>query len=461
MFKFVRKILVAPALLKTIFLSAFFISNILLSANSFADKSNLDSNAPLSQQQNAEESLFDDNWQDDWGEEESASPWEITGFVEAAYGQFLQSNLNLAKAPLNEVTVRSNVDYNHALFELKTKAELRFDQQTNKNRLTLRELTIGFQPSKSLDIKAGRQILTWGTGDYLFINDLFPKDWQSFFSGRDDQYLKAPSDSLKATWYVQNIAFDAVWTKSFTPDNYLNGERFSFYSPMAQSNIAPEKFAVLTPDKSQWSGRISSSYDTIEWALYGYSGYWPTPVGLAQEQTKLIPYFPKLNTWGASVRAPVSSGILSMEYASYNSVEDQNGNNALIANGQHRLLIGYETEVISKLTANIQYYLEKTKDYTAFKQHSPYPAEIVDEYRQLLTLRLSYFLMQQKLRLSFFAFYSPSDQDYYLKPSINYRYSDTWSMSAGANIFDGRQQYSFFGQHQQNTNAWLRIKAQF
>ena len=53
----------------------------------------------------------------------------------------------------------------------------------------------------NLDVKLGRQVLTWGTGDLLFLNDLFPKDWVSFFAGRDDEYLKAPSNTLRATQY--------------------------------------------------------------------------------------------------------------------------------------------------------------------------------------------------------------------------------------------------------------------
>ncbi len=48
-----------------------------------------------------------------------------------------------------------------------------------------------------VNLKIGRQVFTWGTGDYLFINDLFPKDYESFYIGRDDEYLKRPSEAVK------------------------------------------------------------------------------------------------------------------------------------------------------------------------------------------------------------------------------------------------------------------------
>src|SRR5690606_33752852 len=76
-----------------------------------------------------------------------------------------------------------------------------FDGVMEKADYDLRQLRLTLRITDSLDLRVGRQVLTWGTGDLLFINDLFPKDWQSFFIGRDEEYLKAPSDSLRLGWY--------------------------------------------------------------------------------------------------------------------------------------------------------------------------------------------------------------------------------------------------------------------
>jgi hypothetical protein len=80
--------------------------------------------------------------------------------------------------------------------------------------------------SQQFDIKVGQQILTWGTGDYVFLNDLFAKDFQSFFAGRDDDYLKAPSLSLKVSGFFDLANVDFVVTPKFTPDTYINGDYF-------------------------------------------------------------------------------------------------------------------------------------------------------------------------------------------------------------------------------------------
>ncbi|MGB1263675.1 MAG: hypothetical protein ACPG52_12250, partial [Cognaticolwellia sp.] len=400
-----------------------------------------------------------------WSEEKPASPWQLTGFFEAGYGQFLQHNIVKNSASLNEVKARVNLDYRHELFTLSSKIDSYYDAVLAKAIWHTRELNISASPASFVDVKVGKQILTWGTGDYLFVNDLFAKDWQAFFSGRADEYLKAPSSSIRSDWYFSTVNFSLVWTPEFTPDNYINGERFSFYSPQAQQIVAPvQGFSVDKTKQAQWSARINTRINDIELSLYGYQGFWPTPTGtkLSMSNTKLgQAYFPKLNSWGFSALTTFQGGVINLEYASYNSLEDNQGTNALVANGQHRLLIGYERELAKNFTASVQYYLERTKHYQALVNHSAAPEQLVDKNRQLLTLRLSYRTQQQSLVYSLFSFYSPSDQDGYIKPSINYQYNDQWHFSTGANLFFGQDNFSFFGQHQDNSNAWLRLRYQY
>lgn len=447
------------------------------SVSAMASQPNHESiNENMSENVSEKASEQDDDWADDWDEEEEASPWRVTGFIEAAYGQFLQTNITEKSSSLNEIKARVNIDYSHAIFELTGKADTSYDAVLDKTIWHTRALNVSASPFSFLDVKVGRQILTWGTGDYLFLNDLFAKDWQSFFSGRADEYLKAPSDSIRTNWYFDNVNFTLVWTPEFTPDNYVTGERFSFYSPQLQQIVAPnEAFPAKKMNKSQWAARLNTNVNNIELSLYGYQGFWPTPTGsesVTESQTSYNQsmnnqavqsqvYFPKLNTWGVSALTSYLGGLVNIEYANYNSIEDRHGNNNNIANGQHRFLIGYEREIAKNLTASVQYYLERTKNYQALLENSLTPEQLVDENRQLITLRFTYRTQQQTLTYSLFSFYSPTDNDAYLKPSINYQYNDQWLFSTGANVFIGKDDYSFFGQHQDNTNAWLSIRFQY
>ena len=55
-------------------------------------------------------------------------------------------------------------------------------------------------------------------------------------------------------------------------------------------------------------------------------------------------------------------------------------------------------------------------------------------------------------------FYSPSDGDFYLRPVFTYRHSDAWSITAGASLFGGDDEHTFFNQLQDASNAYLRFK---
>ena len=76
----------------------------------------------------------------------------------------------------------------------------------------LREAYMKFRLGENIDFKIGRQILTWGTGDLIFINDVFAKDYRSFFVGRDDQYLKAPQNAIRVEYYHSVGSFNFVWS---------------------------------------------------------------------------------------------------------------------------------------------------------------------------------------------------------------------------------------------------------
>jgi hypothetical protein len=121
-------------------------------------------------------------------------------------------------------------------------------------------------------------------------------------------------------------------------------------------------------------------------------------------------------------------------------------------------LLGYEWEVRPRFTIGLQYYLEKTLDYGALLDSTPLPQYARDEYRHLLTNRLTYRTGRDRFTWSLFTFYSPSDRDAYLRPVFSYRHSDAWSVTAGANIFGGQDPHTFFNQLQDASNAYVRAR---
>lgn len=402
----------------------------------------------------------DDMWDDeDWGDEEQTTTW--SGFVEAGLGTRLESDPLLTNSnTLEELRWRVESEWNPGKLTLALKADAGYDGISSSLEADIRDLTAAFTLGQNLDIKVGRQVQTWGTGDLVFLNDLFPKDFVSFFAGRDDEYLKAPGNSIRLTRFSTAVNIDFVWSPRFDPDIYLTGERFSFFSPLAGGNVAPTPpLSAIEPGHSLSNGefalRLFRNVEGREYALYAYRGFFKQPNALTES---LQPTFAALTSLGASLRQPLGPGLFNAEVSYHISSDDRNGDNPFLPNSQVRVLAGYEWEAKPNFTVGLQYYLETTLNHSALVASSPFPEFEPDEHRHLLTNRLTYRSGRDKHIWSLFTFYSPSDNDAYLRPVYNYRHSDQWSVTAGASIFGGDSKHTFFAQLEDASNFYLRAR---
>jgi hypothetical protein len=398
---------------------------------------------------------------------------DLHGFLDARYGQRLQSDAYQEHQSLSETRLQLELNRMGDWTTLQLKSDVYFDDvvdqdeldlEAGKGWIDLREANLLFSPHDLADVKLGRQILTWGTGDLLFINDLFPKDWQAFFIGRDVDYLKAPSDAALISFFPDWANIDLVYTPRFDADRHISGERLSYWNPMLNRRAGQDAVSrVDLPDDwfadDEWSLRVSRNLAGYELALYGYDGYWKSPAGFDPFAGKAT--YPRLSAFGASLRGTLGDGIASMETGYYDSRDDSNGQNPLVPNSEWRWLASYEQEVVRNLTASAQYYLEIMQDYNDYRAGLASLATARDEYRHVVTLRLTWMLLNQNLMLSLFNYWSPSDQDGYARPVAEYKLTDAWMLTAGANLFYGEEDHTFFGQFADNNNLYAGIRYSF
>ena len=342
------------------------------------------------------------------------------------------------------------------------------DLENGDGFFDLRELNLLFTPVDWSDVKAGRQILTWGTGDLIFINDLFPKDWNSFLLGRDEEYLKAPSDALFASFFPNFASINVAYMPRFDADRYVDGRRVSYWNPFLQS-IAGRNAVIDADRRDDWFSedeialRIYRPLLSYEGALYAYHGFWKSPAGA--DLTTGNAYFPEMNAYGASIRGSLGKALVNTEFGYYDSREDTVIGTRIVPKDEFRFLAGYEREVAKNLTAGVQYYAEWMMEHDDYEQEYNTlfgtTATARDEVRHVLTLRLTQMLMNQNLMLGLFTFYSPSDNDAYFRPIISYKVNDHWSAFANGNFFVGEDDHTFFGQFRYNSNVNLGVRYSF
>jgi hypothetical protein len=165
-----------------------------------------------------------------------------------------------------------------------------------------------------------------------------------------------------------------------------------------------------------------------------------------------------MNAIGASARGSVLSGIGYAEFSYYDSVEDRDGKSPYVPNSETRFLIGYEQEIVKDLTLSVQGYLEHIHDYKFLAEETEFLEHTPEQNRNVLTIRITYLALNNNLVWTTFLFYSPNDHDLYLLPSAKYRVDDNFEVSAGFNYFKGDYRSTMFGQFQENSNAYLRVK---
>lgn len=393
---------------------------------------------------------------------EQFAPLEIQGFYEFRAGYRTRKDPYEKDMSVMENRLQLEAFTYNDWADFKYKGDFWGDLVTEHGDYDTREAWVFMRPSDFLDIKIGRQILTWGTADLVFLNDLFPKDWQSFFIGRDVEYLKAPSDAAKFSFFTGPANIDVVYTPKFDPDRYITGEYISHWNG-AEQRLAGRDAIVHTDKPNRWfkddeiAVRIYKNINNYELAMYGYRGYWKNPGGQTSSGASV---FPDLDVYGASARGQFGKGIGNIEIAYYQSAEDENGSDPLINNSQMRYLLGYTQEIGRDFTAGLQYYQEQMLDYHAYKSNQTYgPAK--DQYRHVITLQLTKLMMNQNLELSLSSYYSPGDKDAYLMPNVKYKYTDNLTLEAGANVFFGDYTNTFFSQFQNNTNVYTAIRYSF
>ncbi len=422
------------------------------------------------------ESSDEDEWGDfeDWGENGKeasggkAVAFQLGGFVEGLTGvRVVESSASANEFTAGEARFRLNLDATHEIASARFRGDVYADAVAGQIWFDIRDASIFVRGGNWFNMRVGRQVLTWGTGDFLFLNDLFPKDFNSFFIGRADEYLKAPANGFLVTFSIKKVGLDLVWKPIFEPDRYIDGERLSFFDPQAgqilgdRSPLTP--IGPLLPDQrlrnGTFHGRLYGSVGAYELAAYGYAGYWLQPT--AFDQTAMRPTYARLAVYGASVRGPLLGGLFNVEGALYDSFDDWWGTDPTIPNSQFRGLVGYEHELFPKFQMGFQYYLEYTFKYQQLIDNSLWPQYEPDEFRHLLTLRLTQLLVMDNLELSMFVFFSPNALDTYIRPRITYKIIEPLAVIVGANLMFGRDNYTFFGQLEENSNVYARVRYSF
>ena len=343
---------------------------------------------------------------------------------------------------------------------LTAKGEMIFDALVPEVDGELREGYLDLR-LPNVDLRIGRQVITWGVGDLVFVNDVFPKDWVAFISGLPLEYLKKGSDAVSVTGHWASASLQLVLIPRFEADTLPEaGGRLAFHDPMASLEHRHTDDPTPSPGNTEVGARLSRNILGWDLSLYAYRGFFHTPAGEVEAGPRLRFFFPPLSVYGASAQGAVLGGVLSLEAGYHDSRHDRSGRNAAVENSSVRLLTGYQREIVPDLTLSGQYSVQVMEDHAEYVGSRGAGMPHRGAARHVLTARLTQLLRHQTLRLGLFALASPSDGDWYLGPEARYQITDALSATVGLNVFGGPRR-SDYGQFEANSNLYTVVRYAF
>ncbi len=387
--------------------------------------------------------------------------------AEVAFSGFLQQNTAANTAAANpdgrhakwlEERAQLKLDASGGAWRLLAKGDVAYDHLGRQDQSELREGYVDYTASR-WDLRAGRQVITWGLGDLVFVNDVFPKDHEALFAGRPLEYLKRGVDAVKLGAYPEFANFELVLSPGFRESRIPDARRFHLYDPMP----AVAKRETVKPGQGDVGLRIYRDVAGYDTALYLYRGFQRTPSMRPDSMTaptKISYFYPQLSVYGASVSGRAGEGVLSLEAAYYDSRQDRSGNDFAVPNSQTRLLAGYQIQPAEDLTLGLQYYAEIMQDYGAYVAALPTGFPVEKRWSNTVTARLTQFFRHQTLRLSAYASYNASNGDHYVNPELRYSFTDKVWVAVGANFFGGKP-WGQLGQLSRDDNVYLQVRYEF
>jgi len=391
----------------------------------------------------------------------------LAAWADVTLSGFLQQNTAVN-------TVTENPDGRHEKW-LEERAQLKLDATSGAWRLLVKgdlaydhidrtdqsELCEGYvdYAAGDWDMRVGRQVITWGLGDLVFVNDVFPKDHEALFAGRPLEYLKRGVDALKIGLYPQLASFELVVAPHFRESRIPDATRFHLFDPMP----AVTSRETIKPDQGEAGLRIYRDIAGYDAALYLYHGFQRTPSMRPDNMaapTRITFFYPGLSMYGASVSGRAGVGVLSAEVAYYDSRDDRSGSDFTVPNSQTRLLIGYQIQPVEDLSLGFQYYGEYMHDYAAYRAALPAGFPVDQRWSHTVTARLTQLLRHQTLRLSAFASYNTGNGDRFVNPELRYSFTDKVWGAVGANLFGGKP-WGQFGQLARDDNVYLQVRYEF
>ncbi len=296
-----------------------------------------------------------------------------------------------------------------------------------QNGFELREAYFDYS-TDNWSLRAGRQLIIWGSADGMRITDLVsPMDLTEFLA-RDYDDIRMPVEALKFNYYKGNMKLELVYVPVFKgfilPMNPKNPWAIPMIAPKGMELILqPEQKPDFTLKNSEFGGRLTFNLPGIDFSLATLHTYDKMPAFTKEIQANKIIVTPKYNRMtfvGGDFSKPLGQFVIRGEMA-----------------------------------FNLNKHLITKQMPTQLQKHNTINSLLGIDW---MTFNISKNLLNSTLKLSNFT-YSDLDGGFFNRFSTDYSLSDQIHLLTGFDLFKGNK--GMFSYYKDNSEMWIKAKYSF
>lgn len=382
----------------------------------------------------------------------SVTAAQVTGFVQLRQAQRIESpdcsTVSACSAMVQEALAELLIEHRLSdQWSVSLRGEAGYDNAASDDRLAVREGFVDWALSSTTSVKLGRQVLTWGVSDYLYVNDVFPKNYDAFFTGGGFDRMKEPVDAARFQWHAGGADVEAVAARP-KADRAPSADRFV---AMAMSSAA----TPVDDENDRADIALKLSGHTAGWDLAGYAASFRSREPRQfMDGSGLRVDRPRLRHLGASATGNAAGGLVWLDAA----VRDAGTERPMTVNRHFlgsatKLIAGYSREIGTDLTASAQLQLEATTSRGRYLDSLAPGVRPLKPVSSTLHLRLQGSWMNQTLTGGAQVFWG-NEGDTHFNPFASWSPADGWTVEGGANLFNGRPD-TRYGAFKDDSNVYV------
>lgn len=377
---------------------------------------------------------------------------QLNGFVDTYHALQLSSPYKIMSS---RTRLRLEMRANYGEASLFSSVNLAYngiiDEQTGA---FLREAYLDYA-GKYLEVKAGRQIITWGVADGLRITDLIsPMDYTEFMANDYDD-IRVPVNAINLKYPGESFSAELVFVP--VPEYFVmpSGEDNPWTMP-----LPPNASMDLsgTPEKhiknSEVGTRLRFFLENLDFSFTALRTFNKSPVTITDYDPKagsvlIKGLYKPMYVLGGDFSIPVGEFVVRGEMAGYFGEPI-----ALNDSRRYRLrktfnaLLGLDWYAGDNWTFMVQYMHKVIMDYRR---------ELgMEQNTSMVTARVSKELLNNTLKLSVYGMYDIDNVSFYIRPAADYLLNDQITVSLGSDILGGRR--GTFKTYNKNTQIWVKGK---